>query len=66
MPVNSESVPKLLDINSAAAILHISRHTLYRWSSEHRIETIKIGSRLLFDNNTLLEFINQHRIPVES
>ena len=47
----------LLNIQETARYLHISISTLYRWVHRKEIKYIKIGSRVLFSQADLAEFI---------
>ena len=47
----------LLTIQQTADYLHISTSTLYRWVHRKEIKYIKIGSRVLFSQADLAEFI---------
>lgn len=51
---------KILDIQETASYLHISISTLYRWVHYRKIEYIKIGSKVLFSENYLKEFIKSN------
>lgn len=55
----------LLDISETARYLHISKSTLYRWVHQKKIEYVKIGSRVLFMQSDIEEFINSNRINTE-
>jgi excisionase family DNA binding protein len=61
----NNTLPELLDIDEAAAVLRISKYTLYRWTSERKIVYVKLGSRLLFERAELHRFIESRRIPAE-
>lgn len=56
---------KLLDIQETASYLHISISTLYRWVNQKKIKHAKIGSRVLFSNDCLKEFINNNTVNIE-
>lgn len=47
-------------IQETASYLHISISTLYRWVHYRKIEYIKIGSKVLFSENYLKEFIKSN------
>lgn len=51
---------KLLDIQETASYLHISLSTLYRWVHYRKIEFVKIGSKVLFSQDYLREFIKSN------
>ena len=55
----------LLNIKETATILKISESTLYRWVHQKKIEHIKIGSRVLFSEDYLKEFIKSRTINSE-
>jgi DNA binding domain, excisionase family len=52
----------LLNIKEAASYLRISVSTLYRWVHQKKIKHAKIGSRVLFSQDSLDEFINNNTI----
>lgn len=51
----------LLDISETARYLRISKSTLYRWVHQKKIKYIKIGSRVIFMQSDIEEFINSNR-----
>ena len=53
---------KLLNVQEAASYLHIATSTLYRWVHQKKIKRAKIGSRVLFSQEYLDEFINNNTI----
>lgn len=55
----------LYDIKETAGYLHISKSTLYRWVHQKKIKHVKIGSRVLFSQETLTEFIKNHIVNTE-
>lgn len=52
----------LLNVQEAASYLHISISTLYRWIHQKKIEYVKIGSRVLFSEDMLKQYIEQNTI----
>lgn len=52
----------LLNIKESAIYLRISTSTLYRWVHQKKIKHAKIGSRVLFSQEYLDEFINKNTI----
>lgn len=52
----------LLNVQEAAYYLHISTSTIYRWVHQKKIKHIKIGSRVLFSNDDLKEFVNNNTV----
>ncbi len=55
----------LLDISETARYLLISKSTLYRWVHQKKIKYIKIGSRVIFMQSDIEEFINNNRANTE-
>lgn len=55
----------LLNIQETASYLRISTSTLYRWVHQKKIKFVKIGSRVLFAQETLEEFIKSKTINTE-
>ena len=55
----------LLNIQEAASYLRISTSTLYRWVHQKKIKHAKIGSRVLFSNDDLKEFVNNNTVNNE-
>ena len=55
----------LLNVQEAASYLRISVSTLYRWVHQKKIKHVKIGSRVLFSQDDLKEFIkiNSCNVP---
>ncbi len=55
----------LLNVQEAASYLHIATSTLYRWVHQKKIKHAKIGSRVLFSQDILKEFINNNTVNTE-
>ena len=56
---------KLLNVQETACYLNIAISTLYRWVHQKKIKYVKIGSRVLFSQDDLKEFIkiNSCNVP---
>ncbi len=52
----------LFTIDEVSERLSISKATLYKYTSERRIPFYKIGSRLLFAEEKLQEWVEQRRV----
>lgn len=52
----------LMNVDQAAKYLGISKNTLYRWSSDRKLEKIKLGSRLFFSEIFLQKFIEENTV----
>ena len=55
----------LLNVQEAASYLHIATSTLYRWVHQKKIKFVKVGSRVLFSQDDLNEFINNNTVNIE-
>jgi excisionase family DNA binding protein len=55
----------LLNVQETACYLNISKSTLYRWVHQKKIKHAKIGSRVLFSNDDLKEFVNNNTVNNE-
>ena len=55
----------LLNVQEAASYLHIATSTLYRWVHQKKIKHAKIGSRVLFSQENIDEFINNNTVNIE-
>ncbi len=55
----------LLNVQETSNYLHISVSTLYRLIHQKKIKHIKIGSRVLFSNDDLKEFVNNNTVNKE-
>lgn len=55
----------LLNVQEAASYLRISTSTLYRWENQKKIKRIKIGSRVLFSEDYLKEFVKNNTVNAE-
>ena len=51
-----------VDYSNAAELLGLSIYTLKRWVSQKRISFYKIGSRVFFKPDELLNFVNRNRM----
>ena len=59
--IDRSGLPELLTISDLLKILRISRTTLWRHMKMGRIESIRIGSRVLFEPDAVDEFITYCR-----
>ncbi len=55
---------RLLTIPEAAAYLGLSKLTLYEWVSQRKIEYIKVGRLVKFDQRQLERWIEKHTVKV--
>ncbi len=56
------SARKLLTVDEAAAYMGLARATLYEWTSMRKIEFVKIGRLLKFDQRQLDKWIDTHTV----
>jgi len=59
--IDKSGLPELLTISDLLKILRISRTSLWRHMKMGRIQSIKIGSRVLFEPAAVDEFITYCR-----
>ena len=57
---------RLLDVKQAAEFLSLKPATLYTWSSDRRIATVKMGRALRFRLSTLQKLIAKAERPALS
>lgn len=62
--MSTETHP-LLDSREAAAFLHVGVPTLRRWQMERKIPFIKLGRAVRYRRQDLVDFINDHHVPIE-
>ena len=55
----------LLTIKETAEALKISVSTLYRWIHQRKIEYVKIGSRVLFIDEMLNDYIKKNTVTTK-
>lgn len=51
-----------LTVKDAADLLRLSEKTLYNWASERKIPFLKVGGKLLFDEEALERFLENCRV----
>lgn len=56
---------RLIDMKEALAIIGVSESTLYHYAAEKKIPHYKIGSRLLFKESELADWIESKAVKVE-
>ncbi len=54
---------ELLTLDEVAKLLKRSPSTVYRWISNNEIPYLKIGHRVLFNQNELFDWIQSHSVP---
>lgn len=52
----------LLNAKQACEQLHISSHTLYKYTSARTISTVKLGNRIFFTQKIIDDFIREKTI----
>ena len=57
---------KLLNVKEAADFLNISKVTLYRMTSKKQISHYKVGAKILFDKEKLIEWISNLEVVPEN
>ena len=59
--VSNESLPRFLKVAEVAALLRCKRRTIYDMVEQGRIPHRKVGGRLLFDLDEIIEWTKQKR-----
>ena len=59
--VSNESLPRFLKVAEVAALLRCKRRTIYDMVEQGRIPHRKVGGRLLFDVDEIIEWTKQKR-----
>ncbi len=49
-------LPQFLEVKEVAALLRVSRRTIYDWVSQRKIPFRKAGDRTLFDRDEILDW----------
>jgi excisionase family DNA binding protein len=53
---------KILNIGEAAALTRLKTSTLYAYIARRKVPFIKVGSRVLFDEEALLNWLQAHTL----
>lgn len=61
LSMSSESLPRFLKVAEVAALLRCKRRTIYDMVEQERIPYRKVGGRLLFDADEIIEWTKQKR-----
>jgi len=59
--MSNESLPRFLKVAEVAALLRCKRRTIYDMVEQKRIPHRKVGGRLLFDLDEIIEWTKQKR-----
>lgn len=54
------TTPRFLTVDEASALTHFAKQTLYRRTCERSIPFTKVGGKLLFPEDKLLDWLNAH------
>ncbi len=55
----------LIDIKQTSELLNMKVPTLYRWVHERKIPFVKMGNKLRFKENEIMEFIEQNSFSIQ-
>jgi len=53
---------KLLNVKEAAQVLKLSPHTLRLWVLQRKVPTVRLGRRVLFEYQELVDYVNRNKI----
>ncbi len=54
----------LYNINDLSKLLNLSASTLYRWVHKKEIPFVKLGGRLLFEEEKIQEYIKKNSVSI--
>jgi excisionase family DNA binding protein len=57
---------RLLSVDEAADVLGLSRWTIRKWLSEKKINSVRLGRRVLFESAELNRLIEAGRQPAQT
>lgn len=58
---------KLLNIDDVVSMTSLSKHFWYKYTSQKLVPYYKIGNRILFDENQIVKFLEEHKVsPIDS
>ncbi len=57
---------RLLNVKEAAVLTRLRISTIYTYAERKRIPHIKMGSRLLFNEEQLVQWVDSHAVPTET
>ena len=57
---------RLLSVEGSARYLGVRKSTIYSWAARHKIPSVKIGRRLLFDRKDLDDIIERSKRGIRS
>ena len=55
----------LIDIQQTSELLNMKVPTLHRWVHERKIPFVKMGNKLRFKENEILDFIEQNCFSIQ-
>ena len=64
--MSTTTMKRLLTVDEAAAYLGLSKLTVYDWISQRKIEYVKIGRLVKFEQRVLDKWIDLHTVKPRS
>lgn len=55
---------QFLDVNGISKMLKVSKTTIYSWTHSRKIPFTRVGSRLLFNVNRILQWLDDNSCDV--
>ncbi len=55
---------QFLDVNGISKMLKVSKTTIYSWTHSRKIPFTRVGSRLLFNVNKILQWLDDNSCDV--
>lgn len=69
MPITETDLDELLTIDQAAAVMHLSRKTVYRMISRREIDVVRLGSGrgvLRVTRRAILDNVNRRAVKAQA
>ena len=61
-----QAAPRVVEANDVAAVLHVTKWTVYRWASEGRIPCIRAGRKVRFEMERVIAALRSEGPRVET
>jgi predicted DNA-binding transcriptional regulator AlpA len=63
-PTSTRVLPRLMIAEEVASLLRKSSKTIYKWAAVRLLPSINLNGNILFDQEEILAWIEQHRMSI--
>ncbi len=63
-PTSTRVLPRLMIAEEVASLLRKNSKTVYKWAAVGSLPSINLNGNILFDQEEILAWIEQHRLPM--